>query len=119
VGALDRRHFILNAAGAATGLAAGLTAVEYVMGGSASCPVISQLRHEGLADAGSLRWTASAQARLARVPAGFMRNIVERRTTAAAIAQGLSVVDLALTNHTIEAAKQQMNEAVAQAGFKL
>jgi histone H3/H4 len=119
VGKLNRRHFLLNAAGAATGLAAGLTAVEYATGGSASCPVIAQLRREGLAEAGAVRWTPSARARLARVPAGFMRSIVEKRSVAAAIAEGRSTVDLELACRTIDAAKRQMNEAVAQAGFNL
>jgi len=58
-------------------------------------------------------WTEEAAARLARVPAGFMRDITRSRIEAVARDRGTAQIDLELAEAGIEVGKKIMNEVVA------
>ncbi len=60
----------------------------------------------------TMPWEADAQQRLARVPAGFMRNMTQTRIEDLAQKKGAEVVTLAIAEEAIANARQLMQETI-------
>jgi nucleotide-binding universal stress UspA family protein len=60
----------------------------------------------------TMAWTPEAEQRLARVPAGFMRNMTRTRIESLAREQGLAVVTLEAAEAAIAKARQLMQETI-------
>lgn len=60
----------------------------------------------------TLTWTPEAEQRLARVPAGFMRNMTQTRIEDLARAKGCEVVTLDIAEEAIGMARQLMQESI-------
>jgi hypothetical protein len=60
----------------------------------------------------TLPWTPEAEQRLARVPAGFMRDMTRTRIEALARDKGIETITLALAEEAIANARQLMQETI-------
>jgi hypothetical protein len=84
-------------------------ALEITAETSAPAVVTQAEQHDSAA---TLTWTPEAEQRLARVPAGFMRNLTRSRIEALAQEKGQTVVTLETAEAAISLARQLMQESI-------
>jgi nucleotide-binding universal stress UspA family protein/predicted Zn-ribbon and HTH transcriptional regulator len=72
---------------------------------------VAQSEQQTVSDSG-LAWTPQAETRLARVPAGFMRDMTQTRVENLAQEKGQTLVTLETTEEAIAMARQLMQESI-------
>jgi hypothetical protein len=77
-----------------------------------AAPPVPAQRQEARDSAATLAWTPEAEQRLARVPAGFMRNMTRTRIEQLAQERGQTVVTLDAAEEAIGMARQLMQESI-------
>lgn len=82
--------------------------IEQTTGASAAAGVVSPAPGDTGDAAPGVTWTGDAEARLARVPAGFMREAARREVERAARAAGLATIDLAHCETWLAAVRARM-----------
>jgi nucleotide-binding universal stress UspA family protein len=93
------------------GLATVTKAIALEITGEGQTPAAAPQAETGL-EAATLPWTPEAEQRLARVPAGFMRNMTRARVENLAREKGLQTVTLDTTEEAIGMARQLMQETI-------
>jgi nucleotide-binding universal stress UspA family protein len=94
------------------GLATITRAIAQEITGDGQTTPVAAPAENGPAAAPTLPWTPEAEQRLARVPAGFMRNMTRTRVETLAREQGLTTVTLEITEAAIGLARQLMQETI-------
>jgi len=107
----SRRHFLKQTLAAGTlALGAGAAFTQAPALAGRACPVNGRVQDPAAAAlAEKLSWTPDAQARLARVPAGFMRTVVRNGAARLAASEGSQVVTLEHVETAIHNAVATMN----------
>jgi hypothetical protein len=94
------------------GLATVTRAVALEITGEGQSTPTTTLAENGHEADATLPWTPEAEQRLARVPAGFMRNMTRTRVESLAREKSLTVVTLETAEEAIGMARQQMQETI-------
>lgn len=114
---VKRRDFLKRTAATLSGAAVGIGVPVAIVMPNASriCPVNTYLKGSVPQSALALPWTAEAQERLARVPAGFMRDIARTQSARLAHERGELEVSLTSVEGAIARATSWMNHATGSA----
>jgi hypothetical protein len=117
---IKRREFLKRTAATMGGAAVGVGLPASVITPTAAnlarlCPVNTYLRGAPPAAALQLPWSAAAEERVARVPAGFMREVARAQSAKLAYERGAAEVDLATVNDAIARVTAWMNRNAGSA----
>jgi hypothetical protein len=94
------------------GLATVSKAIALEITAETSAPAVIAQAPNAPDSAATLAWTPEAEQRLARVPAGFMRNMTRTRIEHLAQEKGQTVVTLDTAEAAISMARQLMQESI-------
>jgi hypothetical protein len=118
---VNRRDFLKRAAGTVSGAAVGVGLPAAVILPNVNrlaqlCPVNSYLKGSVPTGAVGLPLSAAAAERLARVPAGFMRDVAHKQSAKLALERGESAVSLGSVEDAITHVTGWMNQATGHTG---